>query len=275
MALSYPNRAETIRHDRHDTDLPGTLHRGFVTARPETGRTLTKPRTNSPQPRDTVARVAEPIRSYHARRGRLSPNQRQALSDHHDLDLATHDPLDLDAAFGRSAPRTLEIGSGLGDATLELAATNPDRDYIAADVHTKGIARTLIQVQARNLTNIRVLHGDALAFLDRLPAASLAEILVWFPDPWPKARHQKRRLVRRQFVQAAARVLEPGGTLHLATDIAEYADHMRTVVTGEFEPVHDGPRVPTRPRTKYELAGERHGRHAIDLVYIRTAPSTT
>lgn len=213
--------------------------------------------------------MPEPIRSYHARRGRLSPNQRQALAEHRDLDLATHDPLDLDAAFGRSAPRTLEIGSGLGDATLELATVNPDRDYIAADVHTKGIARTLLQIQARNLTNVRVLHSDALAFLDQLPDASLAEILVWFPDPWPKARHQKRRLVRRQFARAAARTLQPGGTLHLATDIPEYAEHMRAVLQADFDPVHDGARIPSRPRTKYEAAGERHGRHAIDLLYVR------
>ncbi|MEI2640865.1 MAG: tRNA (guanosine(46)-N7)-methyltransferase TrmB [Candidatus Nanopelagicales bacterium] len=221
--------------------------------------------------------MPEQIRSYHARRGRLSPNQRQALIDHADLDLATHpDPLDLDATFGRTAPRTLEIGSGLGDAVLELASTNPDHDYIAADVHTKGIARTLLQIEARKLPNVRVVHGDALAFLDRLPAASLREILIWFPDPWPKARHQKRRLVRRKFTEAVVRVLEPHGRLHLATDIPDYAEHMRVVL--EREPAlvkeHDGPRLPSRPRTKYEQAGERQGRHAIDLVYVRQAPST-
>lgn len=216
-----------------------------------------------------MARVAEHIRSYHARRGRLSPNQRRALIDHQDLDLATHGPVDLDAAFGRHAPKALEIGSGLGDATLELATANPDRDYIAADVHTKGIARTLLQIEHRNLTNVRVLHGDALAFLERLPDACLAEIFVWFPDPWPKARHQKRRLVRREFAQAAARTLRPGGTLHLATDIPEYAEHMRAVLTTPFRLVHDGTRAPSRPRTKYEAAGERQGRHATDLLYVR------
>jgi tRNA (guanine-N7-)-methyltransferase len=222
--------------------------------------------------------VAEPIRSYHARRGRLSPNQRQALVEHADLDLATWpDPLDLDKVFGRRAPRVLEIGSGLGDAALDLAASEPHVDVIAADVHTKGIARTLLQIQARGLTNLRVMHGDALAFLERLAPASMAMILVFFPDPWPKARHHKRRLVRREFARCATRVLEPGGSLHLATDIPDYAHHMREVLAREpgLTSTHDGPRAPSRPRTKYEVAGERQGRRAIDLVYVRGAPSRT
>jgi tRNA (guanine-N7-)-methyltransferase len=221
--------------------------------------------------------VAEPIRSYHARRGRLSPNQRQALTEHSGLDLATWpDPLDLDAAFGRRAPRVLEIGSGLGDAALDLAAAHPGTDYIAADVHTKGIARTLLQIQHHGLINLRVVHGDALAFLDRLPASSLSEILVFFPDPWPKTRHHKRRLVRKEFATAVARVLQPGGTLHLATDIPAYAEHVRQVLGREraLTPAHDGPRVADRPRTRYEQAGERHGRGAIDLVYVVGASKT-
>jgi tRNA (guanine-N7-)-methyltransferase len=222
--------------------------------------------------------VPEPIRSYHARRGRLSPNQRRALEQHQVLELTTApDPLDLAALFGREAAITLEIGSGLGDTALALAATHPDRDYIAADVHTKGIARTLLQIETRGLTNLRVVHGDALRFLDRLPPACLAEILVFFPDPWPKARHHKRRLVRRAFGHAAVRTLAVDGILHLATDIPEYAEHMRVVLSRqpELKLVHDGPRVPQRPVTKYEVAGERHGRRAIDLVYFREAPSTT
>ncbi len=228
-------------------------------------------------PVGSVAAVTEPIRSYHARRGRLSPNQKQALREASELDLATWpDPLDLDAVFGRTARITLEIGSGLGDTALELAAQHPHRNYIAADVHTKGIARTLLQIEERGLTNLRVLHGDALAFIThRLPDASLDEILVFFPDPWPKARHHKRRLVRQEFAEAATRTLRPGGTLHLATDIAEYAQVMRTVLDRQpkLRRTHSGPRTPQRPRTKYELAGERQGRHAVDLVYVREAPS--
>lgn len=229
-------------------------------------------------PGGSLATVPEAIRSYHARRGRLSPNQREALEKYQDLDLATwDDPLDLDSVFGRTAPRTLEIGSGLGDTVLELATTNPGTDYIAADVHTKGIARTLLQIQTGALTNVRVLHADALELIShRLPANSLSEILVFFPDPWPKARHHKRRLVRRSFAQAVERVLQPAGTLHLATDIPEYAEVMRQVLGRQpaLQIRYDGPRVPERPRTKYEVAGERQGRHAIDLIYVRQAPSS-
>jgi len=222
--------------------------------------------------------VVEAIRSYHARRGRLSPRQRDALVELGRLyDLAeAPDPLDLDANFGRHAPRVLEIGSGLGDAALLTAAEHPEWDYIAADVHTKGIARTLLLIEESRLTNLRVLHGDALDLIvRRLPPASLQQILVFFPDPWPKARHNKRRLVRPEFASAVVKVLEPGGSLHLATDDRDYAQVMREVLGTRSELIctHDGSRVPTRPRTKYEQAGERAGRHAVDLVYLREGPS--
>lgn len=220
--------------------------------------------------------MSEPIRSYHARRGRLSPNMVAALQDlSPTLDLALlPDPLNLDEVFGRTAPRVLEIGSGLGDVALQLAAHNPDTDYIAADVHTKGIARTMIQIHEQGLTNLRVLHGDALHFItDRLPADSLRALLVFFPDPWPKARHHKRRLVRDEFAEAAVRTLQPGGDLHLATDITDYAEVMREVLDrqSDLKLIHAGPRLHDRPRTKYESTGERHGRHAVDLLYRKRA----
>ncbi len=222
--------------------------------------------------------MVEAIRSYHARRGRLSPRQRDALVElGRRYDLAeVPDPLDLDVVFGRRAPRILEIGSGLGDAALFTAAEQPEVDYIAADVHSKGIARTLLLTEERGLTNLRVLHGDALDLIRRrLPPRSLQQILVFFPDPWPKARHNKRRLVRPEFAAAAVAVLENGGTLHLATDDQEYAQVMRDVLGTRPELIctHDGSRVTTRPRTKYEQAGERAGRRAVDLVYRLQAPS--
>lgn len=222
--------------------------------------------------------MVEAIRSYHARRGRLSPRQRDALVElgrRYDL-AAVPDPLDLDAVFGRQAPRILEIGSGLGDAALRTAAEHPEVDYIAADVHSKGIARTLLLTEERGLTNLRVLHGDALDLIRRrLPPRSLQQILIFFPDPWPKARHNKRRLVRPEFAAAVVAVLEPGGTLHLATDDQEYAQVMRDVLATrpEMNCIHDGSRVTTRPWTKYEQAGESAGRHAVDLVYRLRAPS--
>lgn len=214
----------------------------------------------------------EAIRSYNARRGRLSVNQRAALEEFGPrLDLEQRpDPLDLDMEFGRTAPRTLEIGSGIGDTAVHLAQENPESDFIAADVHTKGIARTLMLIDQHALTNLRVLHGDAMDLLARrLPAASLDRILVFFPDPWPKARHNKRRLVRAEFADALVTVLRPGGTVHLATDDRAYAEVMRQVLDRRVVLVkdHDGARVAERPRTKYEYAGESAGRHAIDLVY--------
>jgi len=226
-----------------------------------------------------VTAVNDAIRSYHARRGRLSPRQREAMTWGAAFDIASMpDPLDLDDIFGRRAPRILEIGSGLGDTVLLMAAENPDTDFVAADVHTKGIARTLLQMRERGLANVRVVHGDALDLLiSRLPAGSLRSVLVYFPDPWPKSRHHKRRLVRELFATAVVRVLEPGGALHLATDDRDYAQVMRAVLDKhpELVCIHAGPRVEQRPRTKYELAGEREGRHAIDLVYRLQAASTS
>lgn len=219
----------------------------------------------------------EAIRSYNARRGRLSVNQRTALENLGPrLDLQQRpDPLDLDAEFGRDAPRILEIGSGIGDTAVQLAQENPGDDFIAADVHTKGIARTLMLIEEHGLTNLRVLHGDAMDLLtQRLPAAALDRVLVFFPDPWPKYRHNKRRLVREDFTDALVTVLRPGGVVHLATDDRDYADVMRQVLDhrAALTKVHDGPRVAERPRTKYERAGESAGRHAIDLVYRLGTP---
>lgn len=215
--------------------------------------------------------MVEAIRSYHARRGRLSPRQRDALVRLDHLDLARWpDPLHLDEVFGRRAPRLLEIGSGLGDTAIALAATHPDVDHIAADVHSKGIARTLLLAEQYGLTNLRVLHGDAWHLITtRLTDDSLDTVLVLFPDPWPKSRHAKRRLVRDEFAEAVVRVLRGGGVLHLATDVHPYAQVMREVLARrpELVCVHDGPRYADRPVTKYEAAGLRQGRHAVDLVY--------
>jgi tRNA (guanine-N7-)-methyltransferase len=221
--------------------------------------------------------VVEAIRSYNARRGRLSQNQRLALETWGPrLDLQQRpDPLDLDVEFGRTASRTLEIGSGIGDTSVRLAHEQPANDFIAADVHTKGIARTLMLIDRHRLSNLRVMHGDAMELCQRLPAGSLNAVLVFFPDPWPKAKHNKRRLVRLDFARAVTRVLRPGGCIHLATDDRAYAEVMREVLdhTSGLIKVHDGRRVPDRPRTKYEQAGENAGRHAIDLVYRFEAPS--
>lgn len=218
--------------------------------------------------------MEEPVRSYHARRGRLSATARRSLADLSGaLDLQGRPgPINLDAEFGRKAPRVLEIGSGLGDTALFLAESRPQVDVIAADVHTKGIARTMQTARRLGLANLRVLHGDALDFLRTgCRPGALTEILVLFPDPWPKARHQKRRLVRDEFAELAARTLTPGGLLHLATDDDAYAEVMRRVLAGSlgFVSVDAEPAARQRPVTKYELRGLDLGHTITDLVYVR------
>ena len=222
--------------------------------------------------------MVEAIRSYHARRGRLSDNQRWALNTlAPQWDLALFpDPLDLDVVYGRSAPKILEIGSGLGDTAPQLAQENPDRDYIAADVHSKGIARTLLLIAQRDLANLRVLHGDALDLITRrLPAACLSEVLVFFLTRGRKPGTTSAGSCVSSSSRPSCVVLQPGGTVHLATDDPAYAHVMREVLGRQSRSAEDPRRTPrpAQTRTKYERAGERHGRLAIDLMYRLQAPS--
>lgn len=178
--------------------------------------------------------------------------------------------LDLTAVFGRTAPVVLDVGVGGGEATVALARQRPHEDVIAVDVHTPGISQVLAAIEAGGLANLRVVHGDALVFLDRLAPASLAGIRVWFPDPWPKARHRHRRLVRPDTVAQLVDRLVVGGVLHLATDVDDYAAQMRSVC--EAEPRLTGgvvERPVWRPVTRFEQRGTAEGRRATDLVYRR------
>ena len=185
-------------------------------------------------------------------------------------------PIDRAALFGRSAPLVLEIGSGMGETTVAMAIADPDRDYVAVEVHTAGVANLLRLVEAAGLSNIRVVHGDAVALVrDRLDPASLAAIHVFFPDPWPKARHHRRRLIQPAHVRLLADRLEVGGVLHCATDAHAYAEQMLEVLTAEplLINVHNGyaPRPVHRPDTRYEQRGVLAGRQSYDLVFRRTA----
>ncbi len=185
-------------------------------------------------------------------------------------------PLDPVALFGRRAPLVLEIGSGMGEATVDMADADPNRDYIAVEVHTAGVANLLGLIEAAGLSNVRVAHGDALAFVrDRCESARLQAIHVFFPDPWPKARHHKRRLIQPSHVRLLADRLEPGGMLHCATDAVHYAEQMLEVLTAEsgLRNVHDGfaPRPAHRPDTRYEQRGLAAGRTSYDLIFGRTA----
>jgi len=182
--------------------------------------------------------------------------------------------LDAPGWFGRAAPLRLEIGSGMGETTAALAAAEPDTDHLAVEVYPPGLAQLLMRLEERGLTNLRLLRGDAVVVLEHLVApASLAGLRVFYPDPWPKRRHHKRRLVQPTTVALMASRLAPGATLHLATDVADYADRMREVTDAEplLANPHGGfaPRPPWRPRTKFEARAEEEGRPSRDLLLTR------
>jgi tRNA (guanine-N7-)-methyltransferase len=211
------------------------------------------------------------VRTYKRRSGRVTPGQTDAL---HRLwpDLGVEvdgHPLDLPALFGRVAPVVLEIGFGMGEATAEMAAAQPDHDVLAVDVHTPGQGNLLRLVESHGLTNVRVAAGDARVLLaDMLQAGSLAAVRVFFPDPWPKVRHAKRRLVAPAFVALVVDRLAPGGVLHVATDVASYAAEARKVLT--TTPALEMVDAPWRATTRFERRGAREGRPAHDVAGRRT-----
>ena len=217
------------------------------------------------------------IRSYVLRQGRVSNAQRRA----HDLLLPRYgiafqnDYADFDALFGRPAPRILEIGCGMGETTIAIAGAHPQLDYIGIEVHTPGVGSLLKQIDATGLTNVRVIQHDAVAVLRAMIApASLAGMHIFFPDPWPKKRHHKRRLIRPDFANLAASRLAPGGYLHVATDWQDYAGQILAVLTAEpaLENTAAGyaPRPDHRPRTKFETRGLKLGHGVWDIVFRRT-----
>jgi tRNA (guanine-N7-)-methyltransferase len=220
-----------------------------------------------------------PIRTFHPRRGRMGARHADALRDLWPVyGLAVEDdeddPVDPVALFGRSAPVVLEIGFGMGEGTAATAAAEPGRDHLAIEVHTPGVANLLALVGEQGLTNVRVARGDALTLVRRLPPDSLDAVHVFFPDPWPKARHHKRRLIQPGHVAALTGRLRVGGVLHSATDWAHYAEAMAATLDAEPRLVnlHDGyaPRPERRPLTKFERRGIAAGRQIFDLVYRRT-----
>jgi tRNA (guanine-N7-)-methyltransferase len=168
----------------------------------------------------------------------------------------------------------VEIGSGMGDATLEMAAREPDRAIVAVDVHTRGIASTVRGAKERGLPNLRVHLGDALDFLDRdAPAESVDAIRVWFPDPWPKSKHAKRRLISPERVAFLVDRLRVGGTLHVVTDIAAYAAVVRECLRSEGRldlELDGGPRPAWRATTKYERRAATEGRDSLDFIARRS-----
>lgn len=189
--------------------------------------------------------------------------------------VATHGPqLSLDALFGPVQRVVLDIGFGSGEALIELAEVRPMEQVIGVDVHTPGVAAVLEAIEARGLGNIRVAEGDVLDLAERIPAHSVAEIRVFFPDPWPKRRQRIRRLLRTDVVDRLVALLEHGGSLHVATDDAQYAAQVQQVC--DAHPSLRGgviAKPPWRPTTRYEQRALGEGRAAIDLLYISAESS--
>ena len=223
---------------------------------------------------DTVRRRT--VRSFVVRAGRMTGAQRRALAElgaRYLLDFAG-EPLDLDLRFGRRAPRTVEIGFGVGDALVALASSEPARDFLGIEVYPPGVGRLLASCHEAGLGNVRVAMADALDVLESwLAPSSVEEVLVWFPDPWPKKRHHKRRLVQPWFATLVHRVLQPGGRLYLATDWEPYAEHMLEVLDSHpgfsncAAPDRFMPRPARRSETRFESRGRRRGHRVLDLAW--------
>jgi len=218
-----------------------------------------------------------PIRSYVLRQGRFSRGQQRAYNEllpRFGIAYSAR-PLDFDAAFGRHAPVVAEVGFGMGETTARIAAENPATNYLAIEVHVPGVGSLLRQVAEAGLANVRIVQHDAVEVLrDMVPPGSLAAIHVFFPDPWPKKRHHKRRLIQPAFASLAASRLAPGGTLHVATDWQEYAEHVLAVLcaTEGLENTAGGfaPRPSARPETKFERRGMKLGHGVWDIVFRKT-----
>lgn len=221
---------------------------------------------------------ARTVRSFVTRAGRITPAQQRALGElwpRFGLDHA-RESLQAQALFGRRAPLTLEIGFGNGDNLLALAGAHPERDYLGVEVHRPGVGRLLLALARHGFGNVRVICHDAVEVLDaQIAPATLAEVLILFPDPWPKKRHHKRRLVQREFVDLVASRLEPGGMLRLATDWEPYAHAMLEVLGAAPLLVNTAdsrafvPRPSGRAPTRFEQRGTRLGHEVWDLAFRR------
>ena len=219
--------------------------------------------------------IDRPVRSYVLRGGRLTRGQRRALDSLWSrFGLEAHARVDLDVVFGRRAPRFAEVGFGDGQALLALAEAHPDRDYIGIDVHAPGVGRVLAGLEAKGLGNVRIFRADAVDVFQRcIPDNSLQGIYVWFPDPWPKKRHHKRRLIQRSFLALVSPKLLADGRLHLATDWMDYANQMLEVLESQDDLVNlagrgcFSPEVGERPVTRFARRGERLGHGAWDLIF--------
>ena len=218
------------------------------------------------------------VKSFVKREGRLTKAQEKALEDYwptKGIDYAEA-PLSLSEIFGRSAPVVVEIGFGMGKSLVEMAANAPEKDFIGIEVHRPGVGACLAEASEQGVENLRVMDHDAVEVLkNMIPDGSLSRLQLFFPDPWHKKRHHKRRIVQPEFAQAIRRKLSLGGTFHMATDWENYAEHMMEVMSvadgfrnsageGEYSPQPDW-----RPVTKFQKRGEKLGHGVWDMIFER------
>ncbi|MBS0497444.1 MAG: tRNA (guanosine(46)-N7)-methyltransferase TrmB [Proteobacteria bacterium] len=221
--------------------------------------------------------MQQSIRSFVLRQGRVSNAQRRAcemLLPTYGI-LFSENLLDLDQVFGRPAPKILEIGFGMGESTAIIAQSHPENDYLGIEVYTPGVGSLLNQIEQHGLTNLRIIQHDAVAVLQHmLPSACLDGIHIFFPDPWPKARHHKRRLIQPAFVARLCSHLKPGGYLHVATDWEDYAMQILQVLSQEPQlsntATEYAPRPDYRPLTKFEQRGIKLGHGVWDLIFQKS-----
>jgi tRNA (guanine-N7-)-methyltransferase len=235
--------------------------------------------THSPAPSaeaDAADTPPRPIRSFVLRAGRMGPGQQRALAELGPRFVLPYEAqaLDFAAVFGRDAPTVLEIGFGMGDATAQIAAALPGTNFIGIEVHAPGVGALLKRIGELGLTNLRLVQHDAVEVLESMiPPHSLAGVHVYFPDPWHKKRHHKRRLIQPQWIGRLVTRLAPGGYLHCATDWQPYAEQMLQVLGAEAALVNTAEtyaqRPAWRPQTKFETRGLKLGHGVWDLLFRR------
>jgi len=235
-------------------------------------------------PEQLASPARRPVRSFVRRAGRLTDGQKRALEElwpRYGLEEAG-EPENPATWFGNDHPVILEIGFGNGDATWRMARDHPEQNFVGVEVHRPGIGHLLLALQREGLDNVRVACADAVEWLQhRIKPASLDGVRIYFPDPWPKKRHHKRRMIQPGFIELLASRMKDGAILHLATDWAPYAEHMLEVMgaSSGFENLSatggSCPRPDWRPQTKYERRGEHLGHPVADLVYRRSRAAGT
>ena len=229
-------------------------------------------------PTSPDTRARRTIRSFVRRTGRLTPSQQRALTElwpQYGVDFKAA-LLDFDALFARHAPRVLEIGFGNGDTLVQQAAADPAVDFIGIEVHEPGVGHCMLKARDAGISNLRLVQHDAIEVLEQqIPPLSLRRVNIYFPDPWPKKRHHKRRLIQPTFLALLHGRLESGGALHIATDWANYAEHIDEVLavsplfTCDERREHDGERPLDRPSTKFEVRGLKKGHRIVDWRFTK------